>query len=471
MSFVFYDTETTGLDRVFDQILQFAAIRTDEEFNELDRLNIRCRLLPHIVPSPEAMRMAGVTVAQLIDPNLPTHYAMVRGIVTKLLSWSPALYVGYNSMEFDEALLRQALYQTLHQPYLTNTDNNCRADGLRLARMAALFEPGAIAVPANDEGRPFFKLDHLARANGFDHTSAHDALADAQATIHICRLVSERAPHVWSHFIRFTQKRAVVDYAAEELIFSFSDFYRGEAYSWLVTSLGPLPSMPNDLLVFDLAYNPDDLREWSDKQLQERLSTPPRIIRKLRANACPIIMPAEDAPSIVAAKEYGAHELTRRASLLQQDTELRARLVAAMEAIRRVYPPSPHVEQQIYDGFISDADKGRLDQFHNSPWNVRSELLNQLEDRRLRQLGRRLIYLERPDLLPIELQSQMAALVAKRLVQGGGADSWLCLEKAIQQCDKLLSSADAHEATLLAEHRAFLAGKLNEMNGYLAKEP
>src|SRR5580704_632719 len=98
MSFVFYDTETTGKNKVFDQILQFAAIRTDEDFKEVDQLNVRCRLLPHIVPSPEAMRITGVTAALLVDPSLPTHYTMIRAILTKLLAWSPALYIGYNSM-------------------------------------------------------------------------------------------------------------------------------------------------------------------------------------------------------------------------------------------------------------------------------------------------------------------------------------------------------------------------------------
>ena len=34
MRFVFYDTETTGLQTAFDQILQFAAICTDENFEE-----------------------------------------------------------------------------------------------------------------------------------------------------------------------------------------------------------------------------------------------------------------------------------------------------------------------------------------------------------------------------------------------------------------------------------------------------
>ncbi len=46
MPYVFYDTETTGTETAFDQILQFAAIRTDDDLNEVDRFDIRCRLLP-----------------------------------------------------------------------------------------------------------------------------------------------------------------------------------------------------------------------------------------------------------------------------------------------------------------------------------------------------------------------------------------------------------------------------------------
>ena len=50
MGLVFYDTETTGTNTSFDQILQFAAIQTDSELNEIDRFEIRSRLLPHVVP-------------------------------------------------------------------------------------------------------------------------------------------------------------------------------------------------------------------------------------------------------------------------------------------------------------------------------------------------------------------------------------------------------------------------------------
>src|SRR5947209_5806574 len=98
MSLVFYDTETTGTDTFFDQILQFAAIRTDEALNEIDRFEIRCRVLPYVVPAPAAVRVNGVKVSQLTDSSLPSHYEMVRSIRERLLSWSPALFIGWNSI-------------------------------------------------------------------------------------------------------------------------------------------------------------------------------------------------------------------------------------------------------------------------------------------------------------------------------------------------------------------------------------
>src|SRR4029079_1044062 len=108
MTYVFYDVETSGTVTAFDQILQFAAIRTDDQLNEQERFNIRCRLLPHVVPSPGALCVTGVTPDQLLDPNLPSHYEAICQIRQKLAEWSPACFIGYNSIQFDEDLLRQA---------------------------------------------------------------------------------------------------------------------------------------------------------------------------------------------------------------------------------------------------------------------------------------------------------------------------------------------------------------------------
>ena len=84
MAFVFYDTETTGSDTFYDQILQFAAIRTDDELNEVERFEIRCRIQPHILPAPGALIVTGVTLDQLSDPALPSHFEMAAAIHEKL---------------------------------------------------------------------------------------------------------------------------------------------------------------------------------------------------------------------------------------------------------------------------------------------------------------------------------------------------------------------------------------------------
>ena len=169
MSLVFYDTETTGTDTFFDQILQFAAIRTDTDLKEIDRFDIRCRLLPHIVPAPGAMRVNRMKVSQLTDPSIPSHYEMVRAMRAKLLAWSPALFLGWNSMGFDEDLVRQALYKTLHNPYLTNNNGNSRSDVMRMAQACSIFAPAALKIPTEKMAGKSSDCMSVARANGFKH--------------------------------------------------------------------------------------------------------------------------------------------------------------------------------------------------------------------------------------------------------------------------------------------------------------
>jgi exodeoxyribonuclease-1 len=199
VALIFFDTETTGTSTAFDQILQFAAVLTDDQLKELDRFEIRSRLLPYVVPSPGAMLVNRITAHDLIDERYPSHYRMVQSIRERLLSWCPAVFVGFNSLGFDEHLLRQAFYQTLHPIYLTNTGGNARCDAFRLVHAASMFAPKAISIPTTEAGRQTFRLDRLARQNGF--LQAHDAMIDVEATIHLCRLIQTRAPDLFGYRI------------------------------------------------------------------------------------------------------------------------------------------------------------------------------------------------------------------------------------------------------------------------------
>ena len=456
MSFVFWDTETTGMNTAFDQILQFGAIRTDHELRELERFDIRCRLLPHVVPSPGALLTTGIGVDQLTDFALPSHYQMVRAIKARLEEWSPALFVGHNSMRFDEHLLRQAFYQTLHPPYLTNTNGNGRLDSLAVLRAASFLEPDVLTVPASEKGRPTFSLDRLAPANGFVHDAAHDAMGDTEATLHLCRLVRERAEGVWSNCVRFARKAAVLDYAQSGEVFAFLGFSFGRSYIRLVTAIGPNPERDSDLYVFDLSYDPHELAALNDDHLHKLQAASPKPVRRLRANAAPCILPYEDVPARVRVQLPGVEELGSRAAYVRENGDLRQRLMAAAVEDREDRESSVHVEEQIYDSFTGPEDQALMAQYHEAQWPSRAALLGGLADPRLQILGERLLYTEAPEAMPAEGLTSYRADVAKRLLADEGTAPWLTLSKAIRETDELLAGSTGAQASLLKGLRDYL---------------
>jgi exodeoxyribonuclease-1 len=152
---------------------------------------------------------------------------MVRTIQEKLRAWSPAVFIGYNSLRFDESIFRQALYQTLHPPYLTYTAGNSRTDVMKMVQAASVFAPDALVLPRNEEGAASFKLEAVAAANGFDEHHAHDALGDVEATIHLCKLIRERALNLWTTFIRFNRKLPAQNLLRYEPVVCLTEFYGG----------------------------------------------------------------------------------------------------------------------------------------------------------------------------------------------------------------------------------------------------
>lgn len=440
MSFVFYDTETTGTETYFDQILQFAAIQTDDDLNIIDRFEIRCRILPHVVPAPGALRITGVSPIQLTNPSLPSHYEMVRAIRSKLLAWSPAMFLGWNSIDFDEDLMRQALYKTLHNPYLTNTAGNRRSDVMRMAQACHLSAPSALTFPPGAGGKMVFKLDQFAPANGFSHDRAHDAMGDVEATIFIAKLLMERAPDVWSSFMRFSTKVAIADYITEERVFCFSDFYFGKPMSCAATVIGQNQENPAEWYLYDLSVDPTTLLSLTEAKLKARLGASPKVIRKLKSNGVPMLLPFEDAPEICKGRAQGLKALEQRAELLQAGTEARERLISAFESSKPEYPESPHVEKQIYNGFFEQADQKLMDEFHEVEWSKRHAIVEKFQDPRLRTIGKQLIHLERPDLLDASVRREHDLAVVNRLLGRHSDVPWLTLPKALEEIKEILAT-------------------------------
>ena len=155
---------------------------------------------------------------------------------------------------------------------------------MRILHATSVYTPNTLSIPINDNGRPTFQLDRMAPANGFAHEDAHEAMADVEATIHLARLVKDRAPEVWRSMMRVTRKRDAVDLLREHQVLTHSTIYRGQAHSRPVTYCGSNPNYDAELAAFDLFNPPGDYLELSVEYLIGVLNRRPPVIRTVRAN-------------------------------------------------------------------------------------------------------------------------------------------------------------------------------------------
>lgn len=452
MSFVFFDTETTGLKRGFDQIIHFAAVRTDSSLNEVARFEVRSRLQPHVLPHPSALRTNGIHIEQLIDPSLPSHYAMIGEIQRILLSWSPAVFVGFNSIRFDEEMLRNSLFQSLYPAYLTSSHRNCRADALSLMMAADAVSPAQIVVPVGEEGRRTFRLQQLAAANGIGHARAHDAMSDTLATVGLCRLVHQRSPELWQRFVRFSNKATVSDFVDAEDGFVLTEFFGGQAYHAPVVYIGVDPDQTNGRLCLSLNYDVGQLAGMSDVELQAHLAQKPSPIRRFRVNSAPTLTAFFDAPEHMLDGS-SIDRLEEQARRVKADAHLCARLVAAYIAAREPYPLSPHLEERIYNGFPGPEDERRMNAFHKTLWLDRLNIAQGLQDERLRWFALRLIYSEARGVLPATMRAEIEHRLANQMA--GDGSGCLTYELALAETDKLIWEGADHDG-LLSRYRIYL---------------
>lgn len=440
VSFVFYDLETSGLSPEFDQALQFAAIRTDQDLNEIDTFRLRCRLAPHVVPSPEALLVNRVTPSMLTDPAFPSYYEAMKAVRAKFVEWSPAIFMGYNSMGFDENFLRQGFYQTLQPTYLTNTTGNSRGDVLRVAHALTIYAPGVLAVPTNGSRDPVYKLDRLAPANGYSSGDHHEAMADVRATLHLARLGRNQAAGVWENMVRWTKKQSVVDFVTgEDAVWHSAVFGRNKPYSWLVTYCGKNCERNSQLAVFDLQFDPEQLLGLSVKKLIEVLNTSPRKIRALSANRQPILMPKDLRPDRRSMTTISERKIERISKLIRKDAGFQKRV---SKALARRFPdgvPAQFPEQRIYDGFPTRTDEKIMDEFHSVDWGDRLKLIESLREERLREFGTRLVYLEQPEALPKALRTRLDTWRSERILGTDPDVPWMTVPKALAEVDRLMA--------------------------------
>ena len=378
MGYVFFDTETTGLDPAFDQIVHFAAIQTDHELNESGRFEIRARLQPHVVPHPSALRANGLPITRLNDRSEPSHYELMCQIRRQLVAWSPAIFVGYNSIGFDEHMLRHGLFQSLFPAYLTSHHQNGRADAFGLVQAACALTPSCLIVPRKSDGRPSFKLDQLAPANGVAHAGAHDAMSDTLAVVDLCRLVKRRSNEAWQRFVRFSNRKAVTEFVDGEDGFVLTEFFAGEPVHRAVVCIGRNPTNSNGRFCLDLSVAPETWRSMTDADIRAEIARKGTPVRRIRMNGAPTLTSLYDATDdLLNGFDPAIAEV--RALQFKNDPDLCSKIIALYSESWADVRPSLHVERRLYSGLrlsLHYADQQRMFDF------PRCERMGADEDRR-----------------------------------------------------------------------------------------
>lgn len=460
-SFYWHDYETFGARPRSDWPAQFAGVRTDADLNEISApLVLHCQPPLDRLPEPEACLLTGLLPQTCQQLGVLEH--AFAAAIERELAQPGTIAIGYNSIRFDDEVTRFLFWRNLIDPYAREWQNRCgRWDLLDVLRCAYALRPDGITWPRHDDGRPSFKLEHLTAANGLTHDAAHDALSDVRATIALARLLKARQPRLWDFCLKLRRKEAVIaEIGIGRPFLHVSGMYAAErGCVALVWPLAPHPTNRNELIVWDLAFDPAELFTLDAATVARRLFTPAtelpssetRLpIKTIHLNRAPVVISNLKTLSPAMAERWGI-------DLAQglHHAETAARHGSKMAGIwPEVYarPESTaavDVDEDLYGGFLDDPDRRRLQQVRRTDPERLAGRSPGFDDPRLEELLLRYRARNFPQtLLPHEQQHWLQHCAARLHHGAGGATT---LAQYLERLDALgeQHADDAHAEAIL----------------------
>ncbi len=363
-----HDYETWGEVPAKDRPSQFAGIRTDEDLNIIGApLVIYCKPTADVLPKPEACLVTGLAPQKALAEGLsePEFIAAIHAE----LSMPGTCGVGYNSLRFDDEVTRYSLYRNFYDPYEREWRNgNSRWDIIDMVRLTRALRPEGIQWPNHEDGNPSFKLEHITAANDIGHESAHDALSDVHATIAVARLIKEKQPALYNHLYQLRSKQkvsALIDVMNCKPLLHVSSMFPAEnGCTAIVAPLAMHPTNKNAVIVCNLSVDPEPLLRLSADEIREKLYTrtddlvegEARIPLKLvHINKCPVLTTVKLLDDTSAQRLNIDKALCEQHWQVLKNADLKAKLQQVFKG--EVFKKSTDVEQQLYNGFLTDADK------------------------------------------------------------------------------------------------------------------
>ena len=398
-TFFFYDLETSGLNAREARIMQFAGIRTDMDLNPIgEPHNMLVRLSDDTLPSPEALMVTGITPQQTIDDGYSE--AEFSKILTTEIFTPDTTIVGFNNIRFDDEFVRHLFWRNFYDPYEWGyKDGRSRWDLLDVVRMTRALRPEGIEWPVDDKGVAVNKLELIASANKIDHFKAHDALSDVEALIAVTKMIRDKQPQLYEYLLKMRDKNEVkklvnLDYKQPFVYVSG----RLDAEFNKATVAFPLTAGKNgNVIVYDLRYDPTpfikmsskDLAaklyaSWDERQAEDFVKLP---IKELQYNHAPAV-----APLGVLTQSDGWKKIQLSADIIEKNKQILlaspefAENIRSMMEDRGEFGKAVDPEARLYDGFVPDVDKMRIEKVRNSSGQELADFHPNFDDERLAPL-------------------------------------------------------------------------------------
>lgn len=464
--FIFYDTETSGLDKDFSQILQIALVFTDDNLNILSSKKVECRRSPWVVPSPGALLTTGFTPEDL-KKSKNSHYEMMQEVDEWIRSqYMPVIFSGYNTLGYDEPVLAQNLHQTLLDPALTTLkspatgETNGRSDIMVLVKAVAIHMPEALKLDTlNDYGTASLSLINVAQQNGVSlgAEDAHDAMNDVKATIGVAKVIRKAAPQIWDQMTKLATVAGVDEFMADNKIFTHAFMAYGKVRSAVVTNIATRDGDASEIM-FDLSSDPAKYMKMTVDELADCMKPQNAKYHPFRhapKDGQPILMPMDMSDRVVPAK-FDDKLAEKRADAIKADLDFAKRVSEAAARVRdaAAKPVNPHLPETLIDVETSAPVQAKLTQwmkeFNNTqswaeaarmvidfPGRFEEELKTEPHIRRVAKFAGRIVFEASPEDLSAEKQELMRRHIASRVLNPDLSAPYMTVAKARKELEQI----------------------------------
>ena len=238
-------------------------------------------------------------------------------------------------------------------------------------------------------------------------------------------------------------------------MFTFSEFYFGKGYLFLLSPLHPKacmhPLYSKWAYAVDLKFDIEPLLDLSVSELKREMKRQ-KFLRTIKINKAPILLEAKYAMAREPYSNLDPELIKKRAELVKSNEKFSQNILTALREIAEEKEQSKSqvdivAEESIYTKFTPTKDTLLFPKWHAASWKDKLGMLDKFEDKRMVSFGKKIIFQESPETLPADMLKSIRRKIAERILSTENEKFMTCYS-FYNECDSLREKHKDNEKTL-----------------------